>query len=561
MDMYNILDLLRNGQRIEDLRLRVTFYARVSSDKDEQLNSLSNQIAYYKEKILKNPNWTYVDGYIDEGISGISTKKRENFNRMIEDAKAGLFDIIITKEISRFARNTLDSISFTRQLYNYGVAVIFENDGIRTYEPDSELRLTIMASIAQDELRKLSSRVKFGHKQAIKSQVVLGNNNIFGYIKKNKHLIIDPYEAEMVKELFELYATDNYSLKQLEKLFWDKGYRNRKGKKIMHNTMSGIISNPKYKGYYTGGKVVILDMFTKKQKFLPPEEWVMYKDETGEIVPAIVSEEVWERANEILVRRSNDVKKRQGKCNHGNILTGKLYCSHCGLPYYRKDSKSKTGEGNSQWVCSGKIKNGASSCQSFRISEADIRTILFEIFKDTKADIERIIGMYTELFNQVQADDSLQKRLESMEKQESDLYKQQTKLIELYTSEIISREQFRERNDKLEKQRIELSMEIKIFKEQLASQNEFHKSMEEIKRVLVAAENESTDRIVDFSFINRFVDKIVAEPINPYTIRLEVKLLTGKTCEKFLENLVKSRLGFTSKKMIESYENSLKNSK
>ena len=147
MDMYKILELIRQGKRIEDMRLRVTFYARVSSEKDEQLNSLTNQITYYKEKIKKNPNWIYVDGYIDEGISGISTKKRENFNRMIEDAKDGIFDIIITKEISRFARNTLDSIKFTRELYGYGVAVIFENDGIRTYEPDSELRLTIMASI------------------------------------------------------------------------------------------------------------------------------------------------------------------------------------------------------------------------------------------------------------------------------------------------------------------------------------------------------------------------------------------------------------------------------
>ena len=176
MDMYKILEQLRRGARIEDLRLRVTFYARVSSEKDEQLNSLSNQISYYRDKIQKNKNWIFVDGYIDEGISGISTKKRENFNRMIDDAKAGVFDIIITKEISRFARNTLDSIKFTRELYCAGVAVIFENDGIRTYEPDSELRLTIMASIAQDELRKLSSRVKFGHKQAIKSQVVPKNN-------------------------------------------------------------------------------------------------------------------------------------------------------------------------------------------------------------------------------------------------------------------------------------------------------------------------------------------------------------------------------------------------
>ena len=145
----------------------------------------------------------------------------------------------------------------------------------------------------------------------------------------------------MVRELFELYSTDKYSMKQLENLFWEKGYRNLNGNKIAHSTMSNMISNPKYKGYYVGNKVKVVDMFTKKQKFLPPEEWVMFKDETGEIVPAIVTEEVWDKANEILKRRSEDVKNRQGICNHANLLTGKLWCTHCGQPYYRRESKDK----------------------------------------------------------------------------------------------------------------------------------------------------------------------------------------------------------------------------
>ena len=156
------------------------------------------------------------------------------------------------------------------------------------------------------KLRKLSSRVKFGHQQAIKQNVVLGNSRIFGYRKDQKRLVIDETEAPMVRELFERYATDRYSMKQLETLFWEKGYRNLNGNKIAHSTMSGMISNPKYKGYYVGNKVKVVDMFTKKQKFLPPEEWVMFKDETGEIVPAIVSEELWNKANEILKRRSED---------------------------------------------------------------------------------------------------------------------------------------------------------------------------------------------------------------------------------------------------------------
>lgn len=221
MDIHTIRMELRT-KSIYDLPLRVTYYARVSSESDEQLNSLGNQVSYYEDLIRRNLPWTFVPGYIDEGLSGISTKKRENFNRMIEDAAEGQFDLIITKEISRFARNTLDSIQYTRQLLSYGVGVFFQNDNINTFDEDAELRLSIMSSIAQDELRKLSSRVKFGHQQAIKSSVVLGNSRIFGYTKADGKLVIDETEAPMVRELFELYATGEYSMKQLETLFWEK---------------------------------------------------------------------------------------------------------------------------------------------------------------------------------------------------------------------------------------------------------------------------------------------------------------------------------------------------
>ena len=154
--------------------------------------------------------------------------------------------------------------------------------------------------------------------------------------------------------------------------------------------MSNIISNPKYKGYYVGNKVKVVDMFTKKQKFLPPEEWVMFKDETGEIVPAIVPEEIWDAANAVLKKRSEDVKARQGVCNHANLLTGKLWCTECGQPYYRRESEDKSGRKNSKWLCSGKIKNGADSCKSFAIYESEIKPLLFEVFRDTSADADEI---------------------------------------------------------------------------------------------------------------------------------------------------------------------------
>ena len=442
MDIHTVRQQLRT-KSLYDIPLRVTYYARVSSESDEQRNSLENQIRYYEDLIRKNNAWTFVPGYIDEGLSGISTKHRENFNRMVDDAQFGKFDLIITKEISRFARNTLDSIQYTRQLLSDGVGVFFQNDNINTLDEDSELRLSIMSSIAQDELRKLSSRVKFGHQQAIRQNVVLGNSRIFGYRKDQKRLVIDETEAPMVRELFERYATDRYSMKQLETLFWEKGYRNLNGNKIAHSTMSGMISNPKYKGYYVGNKVKVVDMFTKKQKFLPPEEWVMFKDETGEIVPAIVSEELWNKANGILKRRSEDVKNRQGICNHANLLTGKLWCTHCGQPYYRRESKDRSGRKNSKWLCSGKIKNGADSCASFAIYEEEIKPVIYEVFRDTKADADAMIAEYVRMYNELTRNGALPQKIEEQQKIIDLANRKKNKLLQLVADDSVTHADFK----------------------------------------------------------------------------------------------------------------------
>jgi hypothetical protein len=270
--------------------------------------------------------------------------------------------------------------------------------------------------------------VKFGHKQAIKDGVVLGNSRIFGYIKDGGRLVIEEEQAVMVRELFELYATDEYSMKQIETIFWEKGYRNHNGKKIAHTTMSNMISNPKYKGYYVGNKVKVVDMFSKKQKFLPPEEWVMFKDETGEIVPAIVSEELWDAANAILKRRSDDVKSRQGICNHANLLTGKLYCTHCGAAYYRRESTDKAGNKNSRWVCSGKIKNGADSCPSFAIYEEEIKPLLLDVAMDTKVNTEALIDEYTQMFIQLEEQGNLPKQIEDAKQRREMVQKKKSKL-------------------------------------------------------------------------------------------------------------------------------------
>lgn len=563
MDILEIRTLLRT-KPIYDIPMRVTFYARVSSDSDEQLNSLDNQIAYYENFIKKNEKWIFVPGYIDEGLSGISTKKRKHFNEMISDAKTGMFDLIITKEISRFARNTLDSLQYTRQLLSMGVGVFFQNDNINTLDEDAELRLTIMSSIAQDELRKLSSRVKFGHQQAIKSSIVLGNSRIFGYRKDDKRLIIDETQAPMVRDLFRLYSTGQYSMKQLEKRFYDEGYRNYNGNRISHTTMSGIISNPKYKGYYVGNKVRVVDMFTKKQKFLPKEDWVMYKDETGEIVPALVSEEIWERANEVLARRSEDVKNRQGICNHANLLTGKLFCTHCGKPYYRRESKDKHGNVNSKWVCAGKINNGADSCPSFPIYESEIKPILLDVFSATRVDTEAMLRSYTEMFRSMENDDETAIKIEELKKTIALAGQKKNKLLELVTFGTVTAANFKSMTDSCDREIDEANAEIAELEKLVFTKDEYRRHMSEVRTRLDAAVRDAADGLITNEFVAQYIDKIMVTITDDDTANLKIRIFTGKSTERWLSNLAErsqSRAGHTFKKMIEKYENDIKASK
>jgi len=556
MDVHAIRQDMRM-KSIYDMPLRVTFYARVSSEKDEQLNSLDNQISYYRDFIKNNKNWTFVEGYIDEGLSGISTLKRENFHNMVNDGESGKFDMIITKEISRFARNTLDSIQYTRQLLASNVGVFFQNDNINTFDDDSELRLTIMASIAQDESRKLSSRIKFGHQQAIKNSVVLGNSRMFGYDKQDKKLVINEEEAIMVRELYELYATDEYSMSQIEKVFWDRGYRNRNGNKISHSTMSNTISNPKYKGYYVGNKVKIVDMFTKKQKFLPPEEWVMFKDESGDIVPAIVSEELWDKANAVLSRRSKDVKDRQNQCNHANLMTGKMFCTHCGKAYYRRDSKDKTGKVNSKWVCSGKINNGADSCPSFAIYEDELKPILFELFKETSADSEKLIESYIEMYKTLEESNNLAKEIKKLKKTIDTENKKKSKLLEHNATGQISDKDFISMNNECTKNIEQAEFELSELEEQLNSRDEFKRHIDTIRKVLHEAERDAQNGIINKEFVTKYIDRIYVTPDENDAMRLEIKIFTGESTEKYISKL-KSRTGHTFKKMISQYESNMR---
>ena len=315
----NIKDLLKSGKRIEELPLKVVYYARVSTEHVDQTTSITNQITFFENYINNNKNWQFIKGYIDEGISGKTTIKRTNFLNMIHDAKNKKFNLIITKSVSRFARNTIDSIYYTDLLSQYEIGVYFFNDNINTFYSDSEFRLTLMASIAQDELRKLSENVQFGLLQSVKRGVVLGNNNILGYKKKKGKLIIINKEANIIKEIYNLYLNKTHNYSSISRIINNKYNMNIDSKRIKR-----ILTNYKYKGYYCGKKSKVINYKNNKRKDLEEKDWIIYKDYKN--VPPIIKEDIWNKVNKIIKdNHKNNKNKNIIFCNkHHKYLKLKM---------------------------------------------------------------------------------------------------------------------------------------------------------------------------------------------------------------------------------------------
>ncbi len=384
MDLYKIRNELGLGTPLNSLPLRVTFYSRVSTDHLEQKGSLKNQIEFMEEMIKNNANWVYIDGYIDEGISGTTDYKRLSFLKMIDDAKMDKFDLIITKEISRFSRNTLDSIKYSRELLSYGVAVYFLNDNINTLFPDSELRLTIMSSLAQDEVRRLSERVKFGMLRSIKNGVILGNDLQYGY-KKDKltgKLNIIDKEAAVVRRLFSYYAIDKMSLRSIAKIFNEENIMTSLNKKWNITTLKRMIENPKYKGDYCGRKTEIVDYMSKKKRLVPKSEWIYYEDSAS--IPAIIDIDLWNLANKRLYER----KKRNNRYQNRYLLSAKMYCMKDNCLYHRKGTLKANQD--VVWICSNVLSNGKEYCNSISIRESEIIYILKDGMNNLGISLERV---------------------------------------------------------------------------------------------------------------------------------------------------------------------------
>ncbi len=474
--------------------LRVAAYARVSTDKDDQANSFESQVKFFTEFIEKQDNWQLVKVYSDDAITGTSTHKRDGFNDMIDNVMSGKIDFIITKEVSRFARNTVDTLQVTRNLKEIGVGVYFMLDNINTLDEDGELRLTLMASLAQEESRKTSERVKWGQKRQMEKGVVFGRN-LLGYKVKEGKLYLVEDEAEIVKLIFHKYLNEGKGTHIIARELKEEGIKpydpdgRAKYKNDWSNTqILRVLRNEKYVGDLCQKKTYTKNFLDHKKRYnRGAEEKIYLRDHHPEI--AIISREMWDATQAELQRRTTTAEQ---KSKHSNRYwaSGKIYCGVCGERFVNKIKKTSAGTSRA-WNCMNHIKPHAfrevecsmsewASDRSMKNIVLYILNILVENRDELKAEIVKEISQLN-LEEKVKTTDDIQDKIDRLEQKKM-------KLLDVRLAEEISKEDFKKKNTQIETEISELQVQLEEIRELATTkqrqQDRMDDIIKEIDRVL-----------------------------------------------------------------------------
>lgn len=397
--------------RLSEKKLRVAAYCRVSTELEEQESSYEAQVEYYTRKIQETDNWKMAGIYADDGKSATNTKKRDDFNAMIKDAMDGKIDMILTKSVSRFARNTVDSLLTIRKLKEKNVAVVFEKEGVNTMDGTGEILITILSSLAQEESRNISENTRWGVVRRFENgKMIVNHNKFMGYTKnENGTLVIVPEEAEIVRLIFRLYL-EGYSAKKISLYLEEKGIKTATGQDKWHDSVIfKMLRNEKYMGDALLQKTYTVDFMTKKKvinKGLVPQYYV--EDDHEPIIP----KELFYRVQEELVRRAamnksavTRKKNQKSKFSSEYALTGILLCGECGQEY-RRVTWSRNGKKKIVWRCSNRLTNGTKHCKKSETLEEGAlnRAVMEAIHRITRGEGEfvgafrqnviRVVGSY-----------------------------------------------------------------------------------------------------------------------------------------------------------------------
>ncbi len=382
-------------------KLRVAAYCRVSTDKDDQTNSLVSQRKYFCDYINAHEDWALENIYYDEGISGTQTKKRAGFNAMIEAALHGRIDLILTKEVCRFARNTVDTLSYTRKLKDSGVGVVFTIDNIDTRDCDGELRLTIMASIAQEESRKTSERVKWGQKRRMEQGVVFGRD-LLGYYVKDGKLTVNEEEAVVVRAIFHMYTNEGKGTHVISRELEEAGMRPKRVKHWSNVVILRVLRNEKYVGDLCQKKTITPNYLTHAKKYNRGEEEMVYLYDHHQ---PIISRELWNRTQAELQKKS-PTSEQLMKHSNRYWCSGKLYCGRCGSHYISRTKRLKDSKQYKAWRCYEAAIHGGPKermgervgCSNSSINEKALLTCMRYLITHIKLNYKTL---RTEIINEI----------------------------------------------------------------------------------------------------------------------------------------------------------------
>jgi len=368
---------------------RTAAYARVSTDTDEQFTFYEAQVSYYEKYIQERPDWQFVKVYSDKGITGTSTKRRDGFNSLIEDAFAGKIDLIITKSISRFARNTLDTIKFTRELKSKGVEVYFEKENLWTFDPKSEFILTICASIAQEESRSISQNVTIGKRWRMQEgKVTMPYSRFLGYEKKPDGSIgINEEQAKIVRMIYRLFLLEGKTATGIATYLNEQGIPTPSGKKDCKwtkTTIDSILTNEKYKGDALLQKTFMIDFLEHKSKRNEGEIPSYYVENSH---PAIIEKEEWEMVQAEFTRRTN-LRYRYSGCSE---FASRIVCEDCGGFYGAEVWHSNDKYRRVVYQCNNKFKKGQKKCQTPVKSEDELKSLFIKAYNLLMLDREQLL--------------------------------------------------------------------------------------------------------------------------------------------------------------------------
>lgn len=451
--------------------LRVAAYCRVSTDREDQANSLKSQKDYFQNYIESKKDWIFVGIFADEGLSGTSTSKREAFCRMAEAAEAGSVDLILTKEVSRFARNTVDALEFTRRFKRWGVGVLFINDNIDTRDNDGELRLTIMASIAQEESRKTSERVKWGQKRRMEAGVVFGNNTTYGFETKNGKLFIRPEQAEIVRLIYHKFLNEGKGTYVIARELMEDGIQppSALAGKWSSVMIRRILSNEKYAGDLLQKKYVTLDYLThKKVENRGQEEQVYIKNHHK----GIIDRETWEAARQELTRRG---AKQAEKSKYSNRYwcSGKIVCGHCGGRFIPRVTRRPNGEIYKIWGCRSRILSGGikkdgkpDGCKMRMVNDKSLLACMEYLLQNLQLDYEKIL---LDLTRELQLLENSKRNISGIPKLESQYagaMEKKERVMDAYFCGAISKDDMLLMKNRYEKQMEQIKWQIKRQREE-----------------------------------------------------------------------------------------------